>query len=746
MPRDESDISSALLLNEATQFGSVPGKNETFIPKVEQPRPNQTWKDVTVPVLHRFRWYIFSLIMSLVLLVVLDNTVWAEDTVGFEGYLALYVMFFIIFTLSFSVAPPALTFMFALTILLVTGVCPSDCAFQGFGNALVPAIGCLYPIALGIEKSTLLTYLISLIGKPSSVRGALARILFPCSLVSAFLNNTPLVAMLCPVMDSWGRDCGFSPRQLILPMNYAIIMGGMGTVVGTAPNLVVAGLFQEQFDETFSIFEASALVLVLCGVGIAYMMLCAQYLLPSGSVAAQISGRPFATSMEARAVLDGKTMRDSGVLGIPGLIVTGRVPAPVHHPGRVRAASAHGGHLLAGGNVSNLSKLAEVPLREVTAVEVECPSAEQEVELDRAEHAQHVLDERLAPGDVLGFNGTIEALSALFCNTGLHFPGYEWVTQLDVASSQRALYMVVIASANNHNNATTHRSNKSQVAGRSIAEVQFAHRFDAVVLAVRPMSGRHPCVVSLPNHQLRSGEVLLREAPRSFLTRFGGHAAFSVITPIQSDQTKLNTILKVQKPGPACLAAVIMLAIIGASSTGILSLAEAALLGLFAMLAVGLVEPKEVGKSISGSILVIVGVGFTIADVLAETGGAALLAELITDAFGSGPDFVLLVAMFLTGSLLSNIVHPAAVASLFYPILMRLPTQETDPSRNYTRRDLAVMLMVSSSCSYISPFSYQTNQMAAQAGGYEIKDFFRFGGPLLLIYMLLTPTLLLMGL
>ena len=114
----------------------------------------------------------------------------------------------------------------------------------------------LFVVAAGLRDTGASTSVASRIFKGADdERSALQRILFPVAGLSAFLNNTPIVAMLMPGVVSWGRRAGVSPSKLLLPLSYAAILGGTCTLIGTSTNLVVSGLLESTGERSLGMFE-----------------------------------------------------------------------------------------------------------------------------------------------------------------------------------------------------------------------------------------------------------------------------------------------------------------------------------------------------------------------------------------------------------------------------------------------------------------------------------------------------------
>jgi di/tricarboxylate transporter len=187
---------------------------------------------------------------------------------------------------------PDVAFLCALAGLLVGGVLKPAEAVFGFANPAVITVGLLYVVALGLKETGGMTTISRrLLGRPSSLRKAQLRLLSPVAVLSAFVNNTPVVAMFLPVLSGWARRHNLNASQLFMPLSFAAMLGGACTLIGTSTNLVVNELLIEHAVsghsttadgsqvQSFSMFTLSIVGLPVMLVGGLYMLLAAPKLL-----------------------------------------------------------------------------------------------------------------------------------------------------------------------------------------------------------------------------------------------------------------------------------------------------------------------------------------------------------------------------------------------------------------------------------------------------------------------------------
>ncbi len=231
---------------------------------------------------------------------------------SWEAWLTLAVIVVAVVLLARDLVAPAVTFMGAVVILLVVGVLTPAQAFQGFANPAPITVAALYVLARAVEKSGALQPIVrATLGAGKSVRLALLRLTVPVAAASAFLNNTPIIAMLAPQVDEWADRRGDSASRYLMPLSFAAILGGMTTLIGTSTNLVVSGLLQAEGYEPFTMFELTRIALPIALVGLVINALAAPNLLPDRRPPrqeARSGGRSFSVRMivEPGGPLDGQ--------------------------------------------------------------------------------------------------------------------------------------------------------------------------------------------------------------------------------------------------------------------------------------------------------------------------------------------------------------------------------------------------------------------------------------------------------
>jgi di/tricarboxylate transporter len=292
----------------------------------------------------------------------------------------------------------------------------------GLGNEAVVTVGVLYVVVAGLSRTGAMELVTRpILGRPTSVRSAQARLMFPVASLSAFLNNTPIVAMCLPVVSDLAKRTGIAPSKLFIPLSFATILGGICTLIGTSTNMVIYGLYVAQTNdrEGLTMFDPAWVGVPCALVGICFLLATSRWLLPDRKAALASAGdsRQYSIEMivEGESTLIGKTIEEAGLRGLPGLYL-----AEIERHGRVLPAVAS--------------------------------------------------TERLWSDDRLVFVGVVDSVLDLQKVRGLR-PATDQLFKLDAPRSERCLIEAVV-------------SNKCPLVGLSVREGRFRSVYNAAVIAV----------------------------------------------------------------------------------------------------------------------------------------------------------------------------------------------------------------------------------------------------------------------
>ena len=400
-----------------------------------------------------------------------------------EAWLTLATIGLMAFALVRNLAGPDTVMLAGLTLFMSLSLRsakfpgPVD-AIKGFASEGPVTIGVLFVVAEGLRQTGAMNWLTqSLLGTPRTVAGAQARLMLPVAALSAFLNNTPIVAMFMPVVTDWCRKTGLSPSKLFIPLSYAAIMGGSCTLIGTATNIFVKSMVDEQIwagsldaDQVhIGMFTITPVGMLVAVVGIGYVLLFSRWLLPDRRAAVSDSeqARHYTVEMlvESGSPIANKTIEKAGLRHLPGAYLMG--------------IERHGEEHLAVG-----------------------PS------------------EILREGDRLIFVGVVDSVVELQKIRGL-MPATDQVFKLDAPRANRQLYEAVV-------------SDRCPLIGKTIRDGHFRSVYNAVVIAVT-RGGEH-LNQKIGDISLRPGDTLLIEAHPDFATIQGQRRDFYLVSSVTDSQ------------------------------------------------------------------------------------------------------------------------------------------------------------------------------------------------------------------
>jgi len=338
-----------------------------------------------------------------------------------DAWLTIAVMAGVLGTLAFTQLAADMVFLGGLTALLTAGVLSPAQAFAGLGDQGLITVGALYVVVAGVEETGGIGWIVQrLLGRPRSLGHAQVKLMAPVAFMSAFLNNTPVVAMLIPAVREWSRKFDLAPSKLMIPLSYAAILGGTCTLIGTSTNLVVNGLILERApDRGLSMFSLAWVGIPVAIVGLLMIYASSRWLLPERRPAmAQFTDpREYSVEMlvETDGPLVGRTIEAAGLRHLGGMYL---------------------------------------------------------IEIDRAAGVLPAVSPReiLQAGDRLVFAGSPDAVRELQKIRGIA-PATRQVFKLGGPRSQRALFEAVVSS-------------DCGLIGHSIRAGRFRNRYNAVVIAV----------------------------------------------------------------------------------------------------------------------------------------------------------------------------------------------------------------------------------------------------------------------
>ncbi len=243
------------------------------------------------------------------------------------GWVTVIVMAAMIVGLVQERLTPDVIVLGALVLLMLSGVVNPEEALAGFSSGAMITVAALFVVA-GAMRHTGALQVVSgaVFGKTRSLRQALVRLTGVTTVASAFLNNTPIVAMFLPTVMTWGKRSQLSPSKLLIPLSYAAIVGGVCTLIGTSTNLLVSEMIRANGMEPLAMFELAWVGVPCAIVALTYLIVLGPRLLPSRTDVLNRTGdqqRQYLVEMMLRgpSPLIGQTVEDAGLRHLGGLFL-----------------------------------------------------------------------------------------------------------------------------------------------------------------------------------------------------------------------------------------------------------------------------------------------------------------------------------------------------------------------------------------------------------------------------------------
>ncbi len=558
-----------------------------------------------------------------------------------------------------------------MVTLMLTGVVSVQEGLSGFSNPATITVAFMFILSGALLKTGALQYVTHQLTKVfiTNIRLGIFLMMVLVAAISAFVNNTPVVAVFIPVVIQIANASKINPAKLLIPLSFASIMGGMCTLLGTSTNLLVNGIAIREGVEAIGIFEMSSLALVLLTVGILYMVFFGYKLLPSRDTEPDLKEkfglRDYLTDIEI--------MPDSKLVGIKIMD-------------------------------SNLVRQLQMDILEI-----------------RRYNTQFTLppgDFILNAGDILKTRCSAEKIRALKDQMRVVTNPDMKIGDHDLGEGNSTLVEIVITS-----NAT--------MEGQTLREADFRRRFRAAPLAIRHRE--ELLHENLYDVVLRSGDVILAEVKSHFVQALKHmeneqDAPFAIISEQQlTDFDRRGFWITISLIGIMIISAAL----------GWVDIATAAIAAVIGLVLLGNISMKEAYEAVNWKIVFVLAGVLSLGIAMKNSGLDLLIANLLTNNLGSSSPILILSAVYLSTSILTEVMSNNATAALMAPIGITIAaTLGINPT------PFLIAIMFAASASFMTPIGYQTNTMVYSAGQYKFGDFIKVGFVLNILFWLISSFLI----
>ncbi|ESR00479.1 MULTISPECIES: SLC13 family permease [Stutzerimonas stutzeri subgroup] len=578
----------------------------------------------------------------------------------------------------------------ALLACALTGVVPADEVFSGIGHPAVISVAAVLVLSRGLLNAgvvdSVARRLMQVGERPWAQVAALTGIV---ALSSGFMNNVGALALFMPVAIWMSRQSGRSPSYLLMPLAFGSLLGGTLTLIGTPPNLIIAGYRAEAGEAPFGMFA----------------------FLPVGA-AVTVAGVLFIALLGWRLVPRRQEQEGNGDLfEISAYLTEVRVPESCKYAGRTL-------HAL------------------INAVEDEADV--QVIALVRGDERQRMPStyEVLREGDILLVEADSDSLKALLDVTGVALAAHVDEQEEKAQKEQEAAEQAVEDEKTEKNHKSRHGeltlaeaivSPGSILVGTTASGLDLRERHGVNVLAVARQGQR--LRQRLGKIRFASGDILLlqarEDALQSSLNSLG-------CLPLASRGLSITT------PRNVLLASAIFAITLACIAFGLVPAATALVTGALVMILVGLIPVGRIYDSIDMPVIVLVAAMLPVGEALESSGGSQLIAETLLELGQSLPAAATLALLMVAVMLISNVVNNAAAAVLAAPVAISL-ARGMDVSAD----PFLMAVAIGASCAFLTPIGHQSNTLVMAPGGYRFGDYWRLGLPLsILVVLCAVPAIL----
>ena len=614
----------------------------------------------------------------------------------------------------------------SLMACVVTGLVPAEGAFSGFGHPAVITVACILVLSHGLQQSGAIDGITRKILPRNTGRIAtLGALMGLGALLSGFMNNVGAMALLMPVAIQAAGRLDMTAGQVLMPLAFGTILGGMTTLVGTPPNLIVSGFRADAGLGQFGMFDFTPVGLAVAVAGLVFVVLVGWRLVPARKAS---TGEGFETGAyltevrvpeKSKAV--GLTLRQiEAELDGAGAQITALVR------NEVKMSAPHGGRRVKADDIlmleADVDGLAEALSAFGIKLEQQGRSSDKSDKEAKAEAKSGKAEEAKAEEAGLKDRVTADGAGAAGGNGNGKARDKDKDKDKDDAKEEDSrrdedivLRELAILPA-------------SSLVGRSARDLRLRSRYGLNLLAVA-REGRRP-QARLRTLRLKSGDLLMMQGPAEVLSDFANDTG---CVPLGERD------LRIPDTRMAVLSMAIMGGAIALVTFGVLPAAAAFALGVLVSMILRTVPPREVYTAIDWPVVVLLASLIPVAGAMEATGAADVMARFLVETVAQGNAVAALAVILIVTMFLSDVMNNAATAAVMCPIALGIAaTLGVSPD------SFLMAVAIGASCAFLTPIGHQNNTLILGPGGFGFGDYWRLGLPLEALVVAVSLPLLLL--
>lgn len=554
----------------------------------------------------------------------------------------------------------------ALLAGLVIGVIPAEAAFDGFRNDITVIIACALIVSAAFSRSGIVELALRrLLPLLKTEKSQVPVLTLAVTLLSMISKNVGALAIMLPVALQVTRKTGTPPSRLLMPMAFGAMAGGMVTLVGTSPNIIVSAVREDMLGAPFAMFDYAPVGLGLTAIALAFLAF-GYRLLPkdrqgSGNLSDTLANNAYTTEMRvpeawAPGQMTVKALQDAGSGGVEVLAVV-RDGKRITRP---------------RGNVV------------------------------------------VRASDIIVLEGSADALDALVNRARLTLAGDDRPIVKSEPTEDVHVIEAVVGMA-------------SPLLDQTIGASDLYGRYGVNLLGVSRSNGS--VTQRLKSARLRQGDIVLLQGSERRLPEALRELD---LLPLAERVVGFGSVHKRLLPAGVLAAAMVLVGL------QLVPVAAAFFGAAVIILMFGGLKMREAYQALDGPLLVLIAALIPVSDAIQTTGGAQLIATILSGLFSAIPGLLAVGALMFAAMAVTPFLNNAATVLILAPIAATLATQ-----LDYRPDAFLMAVAVGAACDFLTPIGHQCNTLVMRPGGYRFADYSRLGAPLSLLVLLAGPALIL---
>ncbi|TBW30307.1 SLC13 family permease [Gramella sp. KN1008] len=504
------------------------------------------------------------------------------------------------------------TSIIIMALFIVSGVLSPEEGFSGFNHPATITLGCMFVVSAAVFKSGIIDGISTKLIKIARINYflALVSLCVTAAVLSAFINDSAVVAILIPVALLVCREAGISPSRLLIPISFSALFGGTCTLIGTSTNILVSSYAEKLGSDGFGMFEFSLLALCLLAIGMSYILLLGPIILPKRSLPEDAGLKKEAEKYMAEIELHGESDDIDQSISQSKLVNDYKVQILRIKRKHYRVYEING----------------ETVLRESDLIRILVDP----VNLAKLKVKRGV--------SVRGDKENIQNMETNDLVSPKNSPPHE----------EKKIYEVMIPYG-------------SELAGRSIKQLNLRSTYYASVLAIRHR--KETITEDVSNVVLKEGDMMLLFASEKAISLLTAEKLIVTLSEYQGRRVNYK------KAIPALL---IVIGVVSAAAFNITSILISAMIGSLLLVTLTILKPQEAYEAIEWKVIFMIAGVLSMGKALEKTGGSDIISQYIYESLGSMDPRYTLSVIFLFTFLSTNVLSSKAAAALMTPIVISL--------------------------------------------------------------------------